>query len=473
MAFIIGSGSSEFKEDINAIMEILNEFGIKGYFALLGEEAKGLDAFCDKICSKIRDAQFCVALLNDPVVPKHVEGTVNQSKFVRAPSANVYYEFGMAVALGKNVIPAIRKGLELPFDVQHLDAIVYADLDDLKKKLRKSIVATLKKKPKEVSTASSDLVKLIYGPLYNEIDRFLLRIDTFTQFTRNEYGTIMTQYKYLLDTIDADLQKRITSFYEEIDEFNSLLPAAERIINEIVSKQISDMFKIQSGYSLSISVELETESGSCILPQLSQILIRKTTPELFLQVQGSHEIIRKITGKLKTLDLKTAAYTEKEIDPKAFKSLFQKCRKKVEGNPRIALLKLLAGIYDDTNKQALHEFVSRILSEDSTADPTRSKLILAGEIIGDKVSLPEETLCKITDEIIGAFLNAKDAPLMNNCKMVLDHLFNTPMEKHMIDKLIRTDPSIYIGSAFYGLYRSSHVGSTRIDRIIGMMGSKS
>jgi hypothetical protein len=65
IVFIIGSGSSEFKEDVDAIKKTLDGFGLAGYFALLSDEEKGLDAFCDKICSKIRVSQFCVVMLND------------------------------------------------------------------------------------------------------------------------------------------------------------------------------------------------------------------------------------------------------------------------------------------------------------------------------------------------------------------------------------------------------------------------
>jgi hypothetical protein len=271
VVFIIGSGRPDFKEDIDAIAEILDGFGFKGYFALLSEEAKGLDAFCDKICSKIREAQFCVAMLNDPVVSRHIEGTAEGFELVRVPSANVYYEFGMAVAFGKSVIPVIRSGSKLPFDIQHLDAIVYDNVNDLKRKLKKSIVATLKKKTREVVVASnSDLVKVVYGPLYNEVDRFLSRRDKIATLNRSEYGTILTQHKYLLDTIDADLHKKITTFYDKTDELNSRLPATERIIHGIVIKQISDTFKIPADDSLSISVELETDSGRHILPTLDQ-----------------------------------------------------------------------------------------------------------------------------------------------------------------------------------------------------------
>jgi hypothetical protein len=144
---------------------------------------------------------------------------------------------------------------------------------------------------------------------------------------------------------------------------------------------------------------------------------------------------------------------------------------KIEKPHWTEVLKLLAGIYDDTNKQALKEFVGKLIREDSSSAPTRSKLVLAGEIIGDKVSLDEEFLLKTTADIIKVFLETRDKALMNNCKMVLDHLFGTAVEDFMVMTLRKTDTMLYITSAFYDIYRSPHVGDTRIDRLIGNMGT--
>jgi len=335
VVFIIGSGSPEFKKDINAIVEILDGFGLTGYFALLSEEEKGLDAFCDKICSKIRESQFCVAMLNDPVAQRSMEGTGDRFESMRFPSANVYYEFGMAVALEKHVIPVIRSGFRLPFDVQHLDAIIYDDLLDLNGKLKSSIRSTLQKKKKEVKAANSGLVKLIYGPLYNEINHFLSKKTRFTKFNPSKHQGILSQYKYLLDTIDTNLQKEIELFYDELKEFNSSIRVAKRIIRGIVAEQISDFLRISYDNSLSIYVVLETYGGQ-MSPTLDAILVQKTTPELFLQAQGILEPIKQIKYELRMRDQK-----EKMIDQESFEDLFERCQKKVENNPRVSEMRKL------------------------------------------------------------------------------------------------------------------------------------
>jgi hypothetical protein len=149
LVFIIGSGNHEFTEDLNAVKEVLGKFGLKGYFALLSDEEKGLDAFCDKICSQILCSQFCVAMLNDPIALEYIDKKTKDERIFRAPRANVYYEFGIAVALKKRIVPIIRKGMNLPFDVQHLDADIYEDLDDLKEKLEASVRSTLLKPNRE------------------------------------------------------------------------------------------------------------------------------------------------------------------------------------------------------------------------------------------------------------------------------------------------------------------------------------
>jgi hypothetical protein len=338
MVFIIGSGSSEFKEDVEEIVRTLGGFGLEGYFALLSEEEKGLDAFCDKICSKIIEAQFCVVMRghdNDPVQVKRIEGTADRYEKVRVPSANVYYEFGLAVALGKNFIPVIKGGFKPPFDVQHLDAVYYESAEDLPQRLKSPIVATLKKKGKQAAPVNEELVKSVYGPLYDETAIFLSRRDKFSRFEPNQYYTTLVQNRYLLDTIDSDLLKDIASFYGTLEEFNNAVTAADGIIRQIVIEEISDLSGMQASDLLSISVGLQTDTAH-ILPTLDQILMRKTTPELYLQTTGTSGTIKKITYKLRMPD-----HSDKEIDSDLFGLLHRKCERKVESNPRIARMREL------------------------------------------------------------------------------------------------------------------------------------
>jgi len=345
IVFIIGSGSSEFKEDVKAIKETLDGFGLTGYFALLSEEEKGLDAFCDKICSKIRVSRFCVVMLNDPIIQCGNEKSETKSHSIRVPSANVYYEFGIAVALGKPIIPIVRKGFSLPFDIQHLDVIIYTDKLDLKKKLKPSIRSTLTKKKKEFKVSDSKIIEVIYGPLYNEISSFLSKKDRFTGFNPSNYQGIKNQHKYLLDTIGRELQEEINLFYIKIEEFNARIGRAERIIQEIVSKQISDFYGLPYRRALRMYVNLETYVGGTS-PTLSQILIRKITPEQYFETQGVVRRIRNITYTLEHPD-----YARKQIDEKEFGTIFNKCREMVESNADIVKMRALEELLRTNGKE--------------------------------------------------------------------------------------------------------------------------
>ena len=86
----------------------------------------------------------------NPVIKKQKEQPTKFSEPIRAPSANVYYEFGIAIALKKPVIPIIRRGLKLPFDVQNLDTIIYDDLSDLRKKLKNQSFQLLQRRKEKL-----------------------------------------------------------------------------------------------------------------------------------------------------------------------------------------------------------------------------------------------------------------------------------------------------------------------------------
>ena len=67
---------------------------------------------------------------------------------------------GIAVAAGKHIIPIMSQDMTLPFDVQHLDALLYSDLDELKRKLIVSVRGTLRK-PKKRSVIKEPKLELL------------------------------------------------------------------------------------------------------------------------------------------------------------------------------------------------------------------------------------------------------------------------------------------------------------------------
>jgi hypothetical protein len=332
--FIIGSGSSEFKKEIDEIEDVLDGFNLKGYFALLSEKEKGLDAFCDKICSKIKEAKFCVVLLNNPILRTCEDDNKSSSDSIRAPSANVYYEFGIAIALGKPVIPIIRSGLRLPFDVQHLDSIIYTDLSDLKKKLKNTILPTLEKKKPEFKTNNIQLVDHIYGPLYNEISRFLSKKDKLTTFNPSRYHGILGNSRHWFDTLEKNLKNEIIEFYDDLEKFNTNIEKAKRVIQKIVANKISNLLNVIFRPGLTISVNIKSDVGQSS-PSINQILLRKTTPEKYFETVNANKRIISIEYILESPN------GNRHIDSKEFKTVFDRCHENVERSEEIIRMRNL------------------------------------------------------------------------------------------------------------------------------------
>jgi hypothetical protein len=79
-----------------------------------GSLAPGSQVFCQKICSKIIQSQFCIVLLNCEAA-----GGVQRS------NANVHMEYGLMLGFNKYVLPFQREDLRLEFNVAGLDTVKY------------------------------------------------------------------------------------------------------------------------------------------------------------------------------------------------------------------------------------------------------------------------------------------------------------------------------------------------------------
>jgi hypothetical protein len=79
-----------------------------------GVLAPAQQVFCQKICSKVIQSQFCIVLLNNESV-----GGVNTT------NANVYMEYGLMLGFNKYIIPFQHEEYSLPFNVSGLDTIKY------------------------------------------------------------------------------------------------------------------------------------------------------------------------------------------------------------------------------------------------------------------------------------------------------------------------------------------------------------
>lgn len=115
ICFIACPHSYKIKPELDLLQKISKKLGFKPYIAVK-ERAFNKDIFCEKICSKIIEAKVCVVFLNEIATGK--------DKIVK-PNANVYYEYGIMTALGKNIIPISKGDQKLAFNIQSLDILRY------------------------------------------------------------------------------------------------------------------------------------------------------------------------------------------------------------------------------------------------------------------------------------------------------------------------------------------------------------
>ncbi|WP_169704313.1 hypothetical protein [Candidatus Kuenenia stuttgartiensis] len=115
ICFVACPNSDEIALELEVIKQKLRCANIEPYVAVDNRDFQK-DIFCEKICTKIIESLFCIAILND--VPDPKDG-------IRKPNANVYYEYGLMTAFKKRIIPVQRTDHQLAFNIQSLDTLKY------------------------------------------------------------------------------------------------------------------------------------------------------------------------------------------------------------------------------------------------------------------------------------------------------------------------------------------------------------
>lgn len=111
--FIACPSEDALETILELISEKLTKVGIEATIAVK-ERAYGQDIFCTKICGKIIESKFCLAILDDLI-----------DKERNIPNPNVYYEYGLMTSLEKHIIPLQKEDLKLAFNIQSYDTIKY------------------------------------------------------------------------------------------------------------------------------------------------------------------------------------------------------------------------------------------------------------------------------------------------------------------------------------------------------------
>ena len=132
ICFVASPNSEEVALELEIVQQKLREAHIEPYIAV-EQRAFQKDIFCEKICSKIIESQFCIVFLND---------VIDEVDRVRKPNANVYYEYGLMTAFGKKIIPIQLEGQSLAFNIQNLDTLKYTKMD-FSRQIEENIKMTL------------------------------------------------------------------------------------------------------------------------------------------------------------------------------------------------------------------------------------------------------------------------------------------------------------------------------------------
>ena len=149
----------------------------------------GQQVFCQKICSKIIQSQFCIVLLNNEIV-----GTVQRT------NANVHMEYGLMLGFNKYILPFQHEDYSLEFNVAGLDTIKYNN-NSFKAKaisaIDQAILQTAQNSP--ITTLNPDvgayllLHGVILSSINNQGDRFIYELGAVCgfnlciDFTGNRY----------------------------------------------------------------------------------------------------------------------------------------------------------------------------------------------------------------------------------------------------------------------------------------------
>jgi len=147
--FIACPSTNEVKMLTELISEKLTKNGIEPIIAI-DIRAYGQDIFCTKICGKIIEAQFCIAILDD-------NATNLKSGKLNIPNPNVYYEYGIMTSLGKYVIPLQKEGDDLAFNIKTHDTIRYSP-GDVSAEIDKALITAIKVTVEERESSMADII---------------------------------------------------------------------------------------------------------------------------------------------------------------------------------------------------------------------------------------------------------------------------------------------------------------------------
>ncbi|RKX65584.1 MAG: hypothetical protein DRP42_04515 [Tenericutes bacterium] len=168
ICFVASPNSEEVALELEIIQQKLREANIEPYIAVEQREFQK-DIFCEKICSKIIESQFCIVFLND---------VADKVDHIRKPNANVYYEYGLMTAFGKKIIPIQLEGQSLAFNIQSLDTLKYNKRDfirQIEEGIKMTLLSIEEEEEEKNGTSSNNLEWALDSMGLVKLDRFDFR----------------------------------------------------------------------------------------------------------------------------------------------------------------------------------------------------------------------------------------------------------------------------------------------------------
>lgn len=222
--FIIGSNAEDRREYIDIIKNVIEEFKLNPIFAIDLKDNNNLQAFCNNICTHIRGSRLIIVDLSAPLKLKCDN---SKTKFLE-PSVNVYWEYGFAAGLGKQVIILCEEDQldKIPFDVidKHLQLYTKEDLYDTVKELIDAKLNIPVPKIRYKSKPQEELIKIIStqkDSYFKNLEIEINKLNSELELADNRYvimGTSilpLSEKGSILDFNDANTEEDIISLYEK------------------------------------------------------------------------------------------------------------------------------------------------------------------------------------------------------------------------------------------------------------------
>lgn len=222
--FIIGSNAQDRREYIDIIKNVILEFNLNPIFAIDLRDNNNLLAFCNNICTHIKGSRLIIVDLSAPL-----KLNCDDCKtYFLEPSVNVYWEYGYAAGLGKQMIVLCDKNQldKIPFDVidKHLQIYTKDDLHDIVKELIDAKLSIPVPKIKQISKSQENLIEVIssqkdsyFGNIETEINKLHSDLET-TDIRYLIMGTSilpLSESEAILDFNDTNTEEELINLYKK------------------------------------------------------------------------------------------------------------------------------------------------------------------------------------------------------------------------------------------------------------------